>query len=216
MFLYEEKIKYRGVMDLSLNNDEWRYISRHPRITWDIIREHPDKPWHWKSVCLNPNITLPIIQANMDRKWDWSYVCMNPTTSTQQLESILNEKMGSYLFEYNLILTTRDDISTDMLKRMRQFFGDDWRYYSCMFSHPNLDWDVVRNEPELARNYKYGITANPSLTKELIDEFSEYILTEFLGLGHNKSIIPHDLGEDLFFNNNLMRNEEELDEILRA
>ena len=40
---------------------DWRYISKNPNITMEIIEKYPDKPWNWNGG-MNSNITTEIIE----------------------------------------------------------------------------------------------------------------------------------------------------------
>ena len=50
----------------------WKFLSKNPNITWDTVQANPDKPWDWKGLSSNENITWDIVQANPDKPWDWN------------------------------------------------------------------------------------------------------------------------------------------------
>lgn len=58
--------------------DEWTWISRNSKITWDIIEANPDYPWDWSEISRNPIITWDIIESNPDCPWDWAVASSNP------------------------------------------------------------------------------------------------------------------------------------------
>ncbi len=39
------------------NSENWCGISENVNITWDIIRDNPEKPWNWYNLSSNSNIT---------------------------------------------------------------------------------------------------------------------------------------------------------------
>ena len=53
----------------------------HPNITWDIIRDNPDKPWNYNTLSYIPCITWDIIKNNMDKPWDWRLLSLKPNIS---------------------------------------------------------------------------------------------------------------------------------------
>jgi len=53
------------------NKIEWKYLSKNPNITWEIVKDNLDKPWNWNYLSANPNITLEIVKDNPDKPWDW-------------------------------------------------------------------------------------------------------------------------------------------------
>jgi hypothetical protein len=52
-------------------------LSKNPNITWEIVRDNPDKPWDYKWLSSNPNITWEIITDNPDKPWDFNYFSEN-------------------------------------------------------------------------------------------------------------------------------------------
>ena len=77
MLKYVNKKKYYWI---KLEDWDWKYISKHPNITWEIIREDYDIYWNWEwdSVSVNKNITWEIINANPVQRWNWWRVSSNP------------------------------------------------------------------------------------------------------------------------------------------
>ena len=49
-----------------------------PNITWEIIKQNPDKDWNYYYLSMNPNITWDIIKANTDKDWNYSLLFQNP------------------------------------------------------------------------------------------------------------------------------------------
>ena len=43
----------------------WDSISEYPNITWEIIKNNPDKPWVWDCLSRNPNINPNSIESGM-------------------------------------------------------------------------------------------------------------------------------------------------------
>ena len=57
---------------------DWKWMSKNPNITWEIIQNNPDKNWSWDFISLNPNITWEIIVANPDKHWNWMNISCHP------------------------------------------------------------------------------------------------------------------------------------------
>ena len=43
-------------------------FSVHPNITWEIVRDNPDKEWKYDLLSLNPNITSEILIQNPEKE----------------------------------------------------------------------------------------------------------------------------------------------------
>ena len=52
----------------------WRFLSQNSIITWNIVKDNPDKPWDWYALLFNPNITWDIVVDNPDKPWGWNWV----------------------------------------------------------------------------------------------------------------------------------------------
>ena len=60
-------------------------------ITWDIVKDNPDKPWDWLTLSRNWTITWNIVKDNPDKPWKWLYLSKNPNilmTTREQSEII--------------------------------------------------------------------------------------------------------------------------------
>ena len=55
---------------------KWNFsvLSSNPNITWEIVRDNPDKPWSYYMLSMNPNITWDIIKDNPDKPWSYYYI----------------------------------------------------------------------------------------------------------------------------------------------
>jgi hypothetical protein len=49
-----------------------------PNITFDSVKDNPDKHWDWHGLSMNPNITFDIVHENIDKPWDYGVLSMNP------------------------------------------------------------------------------------------------------------------------------------------
>jgi hypothetical protein len=46
----------------------WYDISENPSITFDIVKNNLDKPWHWNSMCCNKFCYNPYFQSTIYKK----------------------------------------------------------------------------------------------------------------------------------------------------
>ena len=44
------------------NNVDWLALSINPNITFEFVKDNPDKPWNWTYLSQNPNITCDTVQ----------------------------------------------------------------------------------------------------------------------------------------------------------
>jgi hypothetical protein len=80
----------------------WNWLSANPNITWEIVKDNPDKPWDWCGLSYNlsenSNISWKIVEANPDKPWNWEYLSKNPFTKNLQqfIELKLKEHMMAF------------------------------------------------------------------------------------------------------------------------
>jgi hypothetical protein len=53
------------------------YSFKNANITWDIVRDNPDKSWSWYCISPKQSITWDIIKENPNRLWNWSILSEN-------------------------------------------------------------------------------------------------------------------------------------------
>ncbi len=46
-------------------------LSQNPNITWEIVKNNPEKPWDYSMLSKNTNITWEIVQNNPDKPWNY-------------------------------------------------------------------------------------------------------------------------------------------------
>ena len=62
-------------------------ISKNPNLTWEIIKNNPDKSWNWDEISANSNITWEIIKNNPDKPWDWREISYSSRITWEIIES---------------------------------------------------------------------------------------------------------------------------------
>lgn len=98
----------------------WYSLSQNIAITWEIIEGNQHSPWDEIGVSLNPNITWEIVQSNKAFRWNWNFLCHNPSIFTYEV--IQNQ------------LSTFNGVHID---------------FTGLSLNPNLDWEIVSDNPEL-------------------------------------------------------------------
>ena len=56
----------------------WYSLSKKLNTTWEIVRDNPDKEWDWYSISKNPNIMWEIVRDNPEKDWNWFFLSENP------------------------------------------------------------------------------------------------------------------------------------------
>jgi hypothetical protein len=79
-------------------------LSQNPNITWEIVRDNPDKNWNWISLSRNPNITWEIVQNNPDKPWNWVYLSKNPNITWEIIKDNPDKPWKKVEFVYNTLL----------------------------------------------------------------------------------------------------------------
>ena len=106
----------------------WRYLSRNPNITWNIVQQYPDKPWDWYYLSGNPSITLDIVQQNPDKPWDWSSLSINPNITWNIVQQYPDKPWNWYM------LSSNPNITLDIVQQNQD---NPWDWY-CLSSNPNI------------------------------------------------------------------------------
>ena len=56
----------------------WELVSENSRLTMEMVRKYPDKPWNWWRMSRNPNLTMEMIEKYPDKPWNLMCVLSNP------------------------------------------------------------------------------------------------------------------------------------------
>jgi hypothetical protein len=80
---------------------DWNALSSNKNITWDIVKNNPDKPWNFRALSMNPNITWCIVQDNPDKPWNWGELSRNPSMllSNQELVNIIKRDKSAQIIQ---------------------------------------------------------------------------------------------------------------------
>lgn len=81
----------------------WNNLSRNPKLRWEFIKNHLDKPWDWKVLTHHPAITLDIIKNNKNLPWDYSELFVNNKSIINSKE-IENEVSSTSGVDWNFII----------------------------------------------------------------------------------------------------------------
>jgi hypothetical protein len=97
MTTYDNATKFR-VIDQSIGNDfiklieeynddrwDWGYVSRHPLVSLDYIKAHPELPWDYYWMSSNPNITLDFVKENIGETWEWQALSSSEGISLKEI-----------------------------------------------------------------------------------------------------------------------------------
>ena len=143
----------------------WDYdeLSRHHTITWNIVLSNPNKPWNYVYLSSNPNITLDIVKENPGIDWDYSWLSLNPNITMD----IVKENPGID-WNYNW-LSKNQNITWEIVKENTSI---DWNYY-FLSQNPNITWDIVKENPypngeHSSNTWNYNmLSKNPNITWDI-------------------------------------------------
>ena len=98
LYITAKKIDY--LSSLLHQNIAWNFdtLSKHPSITWDIVKANKELPWNYAKLSRNPNITWDIIQANPDKEWDYNNLSYNPNIGCDIPNQYENETDGFMVY----------------------------------------------------------------------------------------------------------------------
>ena len=88
LYCYNPSIKWEDICildnilldkkDLKTYKKIYKALSKTKKITIDIVKKNPDKPWNYYKLSRNLNITWEIVKANPDIPWDYIELSKNP------------------------------------------------------------------------------------------------------------------------------------------
>ena len=115
----------------------WRALSRHPGLDFNLVFAYPDKLWDWHALSEHQNLTPDIIRANPNHFWNFGLTPEIPL-------SILN-KCPRYQNNWNS-MTLHTPTETILQDRDKTW---NWREVSLradlpihfVIQNPNLSWD---------------------------------------------------------------------------
>jgi hypothetical protein len=116
-----------------------------PNITWEIVRDNPDKHWHWAYLSLNPNITWEIVKNNQNKPWNWWYLSENPNITWEIIRDNPDKEWNIFYFSNNISLycpTVNRISKTRDIKYSRNQFKIIWENISA-FSR-NIDKLILK------------------------------------------------------------------------
>jgi hypothetical protein len=99
-------------------------LSENPIITWEIVRDNPDKPWNWDLLSGNPNITWEIVRDNPVKPWDWNSLSANPNTTWEIVRDNPDKDwnwfaLGQNKYGYDNIVEKSKIIKDIMLRKIQ-------------------------------------------------------------------------------------------------
>tara|TARA_Y100000780_G_scaffold231843_1_gene259231 strand:+ start:2705 stop:3814 length:1110 start_codon:yes stop_codon:yes gene_type:complete len=141
---------------LSLGKICWHYLSQHPQLKFDIIKDNIDKPWNWQEISKHPNIYMDYIEEYPKQpfKWNWVSISCNPNITISFIKKYKDKLHKKTLF---------DNCSYLII----DYFASDVPFWT---SNDKVPYEIVKTHPELSD--KLLFKRNPMVTPEYIKKFS--------------------------------------------
>ena len=90
----------------------WIELSSNPNVTWDIVKQNPDKSWHYGGLfqtrigvgqnCLQIQALIGIIvSSNPDKPWNYCYLSSNPNITWKIVADNLDKDWNWYRLSCN-------------------------------------------------------------------------------------------------------------------
>lgn len=152
---------------------DWKNISRHKNITWDIILENDTNPnWIRKSIAMNPNVTWDIVQANPERPWNISKLSGNPNIT---MEIVLENPEKPW--DYKQLSGNPSLLWDDIRKNP----GKPWDWYALFNNEYTIQSKLILNKHRKRVNQRINFM-NRYITlltiKTALDHYKFIVLTE--------------------------------------
>lgn len=113
---------------------KWHELSGNQCITWDIVVNNQDLPWHWSSLSFNPNITCDIIVNNPDMPWNWAHLSYNKNLTWKFVQENMDKPWDFKTLGSNSCITW------DIISQNRD---KPWDYFRHVSMNPNITKDIV-------------------------------------------------------------------------
>ena len=135
VLVFEHVLKYPEKIE------DYIWLSRHPKLTIDIILKNNHIKWNMSAVSCNPSITMHDVENHPHIKWDWSYLTYNPNLTSEMVlkypnKGWDNQKLGAMRDLNGSIILARD--------KMMHFSGitkaSDLEFDSFKDNLLNTDW----------------------------------------------------------------------------
>lgn len=194
-------------LDLSSrgSNFHWDRLSRHEKVTMEMILAHPELPWNWRLVQCNPNLTLDFVLAHPEIEWmwetlsahksiqfeehiithpelpwDWNFVSVNPNVTMEHYTKYpdVNWDLDAMLYCQNERMMNKVYASLTL----DQVMGNkdmDWDWMKISRSSPLARFDVVADNPDLPWVYE-KLWNNPYFFKPTIKEVREWFSAKII------------------------------------
>ena len=113
----------------------FQYLSENLNITWEIVRDNPDKHWDFSFLSFNSNITWEIVRDNPDKPWNFSYLSKNPNITWEIVRDNVYKPWNYFL------LSTNPNITWEIV---RDNPDKPWSYYN-LINNRNITWEIFRD-----------------------------------------------------------------------
>jgi len=112
---------------------DYRILSLNPNITWEIVRDNPDKPWDYYCLSLNPNITMETVKNNPHRPWEVPLIKLRE----QKISELDHDNFKSWLYT-SIIDKVNNDIDFQYIINASK---KDWEWEHLSIN-PNITLEV--------------------------------------------------------------------------
>ena len=160
---------------IEMKGRRWNVICSKKYISWEFIKNNPDKPWNYDYVSKNPNITIEILKNNSNIPWNYKYLSENININwnfiTENMDKIWNwDKLSKH-----------PNITIDIIMKTNYWLWN-WEYVS---ENPNLSWPDVLNNLDLS--WKLST---------IYRRFENYITWTFIKNNPNKNWTWHEISRN--------------------
>jgi hypothetical protein len=176
---------------------KWSAFCLNPNVTWDVVVDNPELPWHFNQLSSHPNITWDIITehpdpykrvtekeitANYRRSYEWytPWVSLNPNITWEIVESF-----PDYNWSFS-DLSCNPNINYSIVKlNSQEKWSIDYLFYNPSFSIDDV-FELFRELPKYMRQKKINkycnlASINPNLTVDVFrNNRANFSLSQFV------------------------------------
>jgi hypothetical protein len=113
---------------------DWRELSIHPNITWNIVKNNINLPWSWRWLSRNPIVTWDIVKNNPNKQWSYELLSLNPNITIDIINSNPNKEW---------IQPNNESIFDSNEEYLTLMIEDDYIYYESDVDR-HYNWEIVQ------------------------------------------------------------------------
>lgn len=162
-------------------NQPWDYwkLSRHPELTWEVVRRLAHKGWNWAALSQHSGLEFGLIREHSDKAWDWDALSEHPNISLEVIEENPDYfwKFRTRVVPMKILLKCpryKMNIYEALFIPWPIILGNldgKWNW-GRLSQRGDLTWEHVLQHPDLPWDYGY-LTTRPDVKLDIVEKLPD-------------------------------------------